>query len=122
MTKAINFAIRKAITKLAGYKVSHCSKRTKLALKKLKVDRLVIDGKHDFNLSKDLSVETETIVHGDAKNHYISMASIVAKVERDRVMLNFAKKYPLYAFEQNKGYGTEFHRAILQKYGPCKIH
>ena len=112
---------------MAGHKASKCSKRTKLALVELN-DRasgrrgLVIDGKHDFLLGKDLDVETETIVHGDALNAYISMASIVAKVERDRVMVKMAKKHPAYGFERHKGYGTELHRDMIKKYGPCKIH
>ncbi len=122
LTKAINFAIRKAITKLAWHDVFQCSKRTKLALQELWVSALIIDGKHDFNLGKDLDIMTETIVHGDASNPYISMASIIAKVERDHVMLKMAKRYPLYKFEDNKWYGTEFHRKMIKLHGPCKIH
>lgn len=122
LTKSINFAIRKWITKLAWHDVSQCSKRTKLALKYLGISKLVIDGKHDFNLSKDLAIETKTIVHGDATNAYISMASIIAKVERDHVMLKMAKRYPEYGFEQHKWYGTVLHREMIIKYWPCKIH
>lgn len=132
LTKAINWAVRRAITAMAGHKVSNCSKRTKIALVQLKEKTgnekekignvLIIDGKHDFGLGKDLGVETKTIVDGDALNPFIGMASIVAKVERDHVMLGFAKKYPEYGFEKHKGYGTEFHREMIKKFGPCKIH
>lgn len=129
LTKSINHAIRKAIVVMAGHDKSYCSKRAKLAIEDLKwrVDKnwdslLVIDGKYDFLLWKDLDIETETIVKGDQKNAYIAMASIVAKVERDRVMIQMAKRYPKYCFEKHKGYWTELHRKMIKKYGPCKIH
>jgi ribonuclease HII len=52
----------------------------------------------------------------------IAAASIIAKVERDRRMLEYAEQYPEYGFEQHKGYGTAKHLAALEKYGPCPIH
>lgn len=62
------------------------------------------------------------IVKGDGKSLAIAAASIVAKVTRDRLMLQFAKKYPHYAFESNKGYGTAKHCAAILEKGPCPIH
>ena len=62
------------------------------------------------------------IVKGDAKSLAIAMASIAAKVSRDRVMQKLAKTYPEYGFEQHKGYGTAVHREALHKYGPTPIH
>jgi ribonuclease HII len=67
-------------------------------------------------------LDVETLVKADQKNVFVSMASIVAKVERDWVMLKMAKKYPEYWFEKHKGYGTKLHRNMIQKYGACKIH
>ena len=64
----------------------------------------------------------ETIIHGDALIPIISLASIAAKVSRDRLMLGLAKQYPEYAFEKHKGYGTKAHYEQLLKYGPCAIH
>ncbi|MDP2655798.1 MAG: ribonuclease HII [bacterium] len=64
----------------------------------------------------------ETIINGDELIPIISLASIVAKVTRDRLMLNFAKKYPEYGFEKHKGYGTAFHYEMLKKHGLCDIH
>jgi ribonuclease HII len=64
----------------------------------------------------------KTIIKGDEKEPIISLASIVAKVSRDRKMKNFAKKYPEYNFEKHKGYGTKLHHKILKKYGFCNIH
>lgn len=70
----------------------------------------------------DVPVEQMPIVKGDAKSYSIAAASIVAKVSRDRLMVEMAKKYPEYGFEQNKGYGTATHIEALKKYGPCEIH
>jgi ribonuclease HII len=64
----------------------------------------------------------ETIINGDELVPIISLASIVAKVSRDRLMLDFAKKYPEYIFEKHKGYGTALHYEMLKKHGPCDIH
>ena len=62
------------------------------------------------------------IVHGDALSYMIGAASIVAKVERDRYMIELDRKYPMYGFARNKGYGTAEHIAALKKYGPCPEH
>lgn len=62
------------------------------------------------------------IVKGDARSLSIAAASIVAKVTRDRLMVEYASLYPEYGFEQNKGYGSAAHREALKKYGPCPIH
>lgn len=64
----------------------------------------------------------ETIIGGDATVPIISLASIVAKVERDRMMLELAKTYPEYGFEKHKGYGTSAHYEQLRKYGLSAIH
>ncbi len=65
---------------------------------------------------------SEGIVKGDGKSLSIAAASIIAKVTRDRKMLEYAKEFPEYGFERHKGYGTKFHLQALQKYGPTKIH
>ena len=64
----------------------------------------------------------ETIINGDELIPIISLASIAAKVTRDRLMVEFATKYPLYGFEKHKGYGTSFHYEMLKEYGLCDIH
>ncbi|HFC10741.1 MAG TPA: ribonuclease HII [Candidatus Kaiserbacteria bacterium] len=64
----------------------------------------------------------ETIIHGDDLVPVISLASIAAKVTRDRIMVDFAKKYPQYGFERHKGYGTLLHRSKLKECGLCDIH
>ena len=64
----------------------------------------------------------ETIIRGDASEPIISLASIAAKVRRDRLMKGFAKKYPEYSFDIHKGYGTSKHYAAIKKHGLCDIH
>ena len=66
--------------------------------------------------------ETRSIIHGDALSYMIGAASIVAKVARDRYMIELDEKYPMYGFARNKGYGTAEHIAALREYGPCPEH
>jgi len=66
--------------------------------------------------------EIHPIVHGDALSYMIGAASIIAKVTRDRYMVQLDAKYPMYGFARNKGYGTAEHIAALRKYGPCPEH
>ena len=66
--------------------------------------------------------EATAIIHGDALSFMIAAASIVAKVTRDRYMIELDAKYPEYGFARNKGYGTAEHIAALKKYGPCPEH
>jgi ribonuclease HII len=84
---------------------------------------LFIDGKSDFNLKKRYpSLQITTIVNGDDKVKEISMASIIAKVSRDRIMSTLPAKYRKYAFSQHKGYGTALHREKIEQYGPSDMH
>ncbi|MBU6214404.1 ribonuclease HII [Patescibacteria group bacterium] len=64
----------------------------------------------------------EIIIKGDERIPLISLASIAAKVMRDRAMLMLANEYPQYGFELHKGYGTKLHYEMLKKYGLCAIH
>ena len=76
----------------------------------------------DGNKAPDLACPCETIIEGDARSYSIAAASIVAKVTRDRVMVELAKSFPFYAWESNKGYGTAAHRAGLDRYGVSEHH
>lgn len=67
-------------------------------------------------------INQETFIKGDELHPVISLASIVAKVSRDRVMETFAKKYPLYGFEKHVGYGTKAHYEAIKKHGQTPIH
>ena len=64
----------------------------------------------------------ETIINGDELVPLISLASVAAKVTRDRLMRAFAREYPQYGFEKHKGYGTKAHYEMLKKHGLCVIH
>lgn len=81
-------------------------------------DIVLVDAVKDL----DVDVETLPIIHGDALSYSIACASIVAKVTRDRMMLEFDKQYPQYNFKQHKGYGTAEHIRLLKQYGKCPIH
>ena len=69
-----------------------------------------------------LPCEARARIHGDALSYMIGAASIVAKVTRDRYMMELDEKYPMYGFARNKGYGTAEHIAALKEYGPCPEH
>ena len=74
------------------------------------------------NRAPHLPLEVRTIIKGDAQSASIAAASILAKVSRDRYMLQMAEKYPQYAFEKHKGYGTKLHYERLEQYGISPIH
>lgn len=82
------------------------------------VDFLLIDGNFTINLPHN----QQSIIKGDDKIPLISFASVVAKVERDRIMLRYHKKYPEYGFVSNNGYPTKLHRAMLVKHGVSELH
>ncbi len=85
----------------------------------IKPQGLLIDGR-DTILVPD--VPCEAVVDGDAKSLSVAAASILAKVTRDRLMDACAAAYPVYRFQENKGYGTPEHLEALRKHGPCEIH
>lgn len=80
---------------------------------------VLIDGNKKI---PNLSLEQKAIVNGDKYVKSISAASIIAKVTRDRIMLEMHAKYPEYNFAKHKGYGTKMHFEKLEKNGPCEIH
>lgn len=86
---------------------------------KIKPDYALIDGNRYPRID---GVTEETIVKGDGKSMSVAAASILAKVSRDRYMLEIAEKYPQYCFEKHKGYGTKLHYEMLEKYGISPVH
>jgi len=83
----------------------------------VKPDVLLVDA-----VKLDVDCETLPIIKGDSTSYAIACASIVAKVYRDRMMDEYALKYPMYDFANNKGYGTKKHIEALKTYGKCPIH
>ena len=69
-----------------------------------------------------VNLPQKSIIRGDSKSLSIAAASIVAKVERDRLMSKLSEEYPDYGFESHKGYGTQRHMAAIRKLGPCTLH
>lgn len=96
---------------------------TKLAMNKAlneiekKPDLVLIDA-----VKLDTSINTKSIIKGDATSYNIAAASILAKVHRDNIMIKLAEEFPEYGFERNKGYGTKEHIEALKKYGPTPYH
>lgn len=84
-----------------------------------KADFALIDGNR---VPKGITIACETVVKGDSKSCSIAAASILAKVTRDRLMLEYDKKYPEYSFAQHKGYGTKAHYEAIKQHGVCEIH
>jgi len=101
LAKALNLAYRRALANL-----------------KIKPDFVLIDGAR----VKNLDLPQKAIIKGDMYCASIAAASIMAKVARDRLMRQLARKYQQYGFEKNKGYGTKQHQRALAKYGACEIH
>ena len=85
----------------------------------IKPDFALIDGNR---IPKGIAIPCETVVKGDSKSCSIAAASSLAKVTRDRLMLEYDKKYPEYFFAQHKGYGTKAHYEAIKQHGVCDIH
>jgi len=97
---------------------------TKLCMKnaveslKIKPDFVIVDG----NMTLDISIPQQSLIKGDFYSYTIGAASIIAKEYRDSLMDEYAATYPDYAFEENKGYGTQKHIEGILKAGLCPIH
>lgn len=84
----------------------------------IKPELALIDG----NRAKDFGIPVKTVIHGDSLSASIAAASILAKVTRDDIMLQYAKEYPAYNFDIHKGYGTKAHYEAIAASGICPIH
>lgn len=82
-------------------------------------DMAIVDGNQ---MPKNFPCKCRTVIKGDARSMSIAAASIAAKVYRDRLMCDLAKKYPYYGFEKNAGYGTALHQKGLAEHGICEEH
>ena len=79
---------------------------------------LIIDG----NFLIESPIRQRAIIKADEKVFSCALASIIAKVLRDRIMMRYHRQYPCYRFDMHKGYGTALHLEMLSRYGPCSIH
>ena len=81
-------------------------------------DYLLIDG----TISLDLPIQQRAIIKGDRLSFSVAAASILAKVTRDRIMMELHEQYPQYGFALHKGYATRAHKEAIARYGPCPVH
>ena len=121
--KAVSFAIGTADEKEIDE--INILNATFLAMKRavegldIPADYALVDGNRYPHIG---NIEEETVIKGDGKVMSIAAASILAKVSRDRYMLEMAEKYPQYQFEKHKGYGTKLHYEMIEEYGISPIH
>ncbi len=115
--EGITRAVRRAVSRAIHALVHECGSQTSSRSPKSDF-RILLDGA----LRAPSEYAQETIINGDELIPLISLASIAAKVSRDRLMLELAKVYPEYGFEKHKGYGTKAHYAALEEHGLCVIH
>lgn len=87
-----------------------------------RADFALVDGSRDHGSKYAVTTEHQLIVKGDSLSYSIAAASILAKVSRDRYMVEMAALYPQYEFERHKGYPTKRHYELLREFGPCPIH
>ncbi len=82
-------------------------------------DVIYVDGNRTV---PGIEIEQYAIIKGDSLKPSIMAASIIAKVTRDKMMIEYSKKYCNYGFERHKGYGTKYHLNALKEHGPCSLH
>lgn len=115
----IAFASEQEIDELNILQATFLAMRRAVGQLGLKPDLALVDG----NLEPDFGdIPVRTIIKGDSRSANIAAASILAKVTRDRFMLEQDAVYPQYGFAVHKGYGTQKHYAALREFGPCPIH
>lgn len=121
ISHAISYAIvaisPQEIDKINIYEASRKGMQDAIDLLKVKPDYILTDA---MPLLKFKDIPQEAIIKGDAKSINIAAASILAKVTRDNILLEYDKKYPQYQFAKHKGYPTKLHLELLEKYGPIK--
>ena len=114
---SIEFIDVEDVDKLNVYEASRIGMINCIKKLKTPVDYVLTDA-----MKLELDIPCLSLIKGDAKSASIAAASILAKVSRDRYMIEISKKYPQYGFEKHKGYVTKYHLEMLEKYGPCEIH
>ena len=115
---AIGFADSREVDDLNILNATYLSMNRAISKLNISPDIVLVDG----NRANGVHYQCRCIVGGDGKSATIAAASILAKVSRDRYMLEMADLYPQYCFERHKGYGTKLHYDRLRTYGPCEIH
>ena len=115
----IAFASEQEIDELNILQATFLAMRRAVGQLGLKPDLALVDGNREPDFG---DIPVRTIIKGDSRSANIAAASILAKVTRDRFMLEQDAQYPQYGFAVHKGYGTQKHYAALREFGPCPIH
>ena len=115
----IAFASEKEIDEINILQATFLAMKRAAEQLQVRPDLVLVDGNQEPDLN---GLPVETIVKGDSLSANIAAASILAKVTRDRFMIEQDKIYPEYGFALHKGYGTKAHYAALTEHGPCPIH
>ena len=115
---AVSFADHKEVDELNILNATYLAMNRAIEMLSAEPLMSMIDG----NKSSKIRFPSRCVIGGDGKSASIAAASILAKVSRDRYMTSIASKYPEYAFEKHKGYGTKLHYERLREHGPSKIH
>lgn len=118
--QAVSYAVARAsVEEIEAFNIREATfMAMNRAISQIQADFAIIDG----NAITNCPIEHMTLVKGDSKSASVAAASILAKVSRDRYMLELDKKYPQYGFAKHKGYGTKLHIEALKEFGPCEIH
>lgn len=116
---SVGIVAEEVIDKINILEASLLSMRTAVERLNIKPDFLLIDGNHTI---ENYPADQTAIPSADQNIFSVSAASIIAKVTRDRILIDLDKKYPGYGFARHKGYGTKLHLEMLAKMGPCEIH
>ncbi len=114
----IGIAIHSEIDSLGLIKATNLAFVRAVSNLQKRPDLLIIDGRDKF----EFDIPYKSFIKGDEHIRSICLASIIAKVTRDEIMISYAKIFPQYGFDRHKGYGTKSHAEALMKYGPCKLH
>lgn len=117
---SIGISTVEEIEKLNILKASHLAMKRAVEALKIVPDLILVDGNLSPSFPNDYNVKN--IVKGDNISYSIACASIMAKVTRDKFMIDISNQFPEYGFDKNKGYGTKSHIESIKKNGPCKIH
>jgi len=114
----IGIVDEKTIDSINIYQATRKAMEAAVADLAMSPDYIIVDG----NINFPAGCSVQSIISGDSKCLSIAAASIIAKVTRDRIMLDYHKRYPEYGFAQHKGYPTRNHKIALKKHGPSSIH
>ncbi len=115
---SIAMASEKEIDEINILQATYLAMKSAVDSLSIKPDYILVDGNRDPMFGTD----TELVVKGDSLSASIAAASVLAKVTRDRFMLEIDKKYPQYQFSKHKGYGTKLHYEMIAEYGISDVH